>query len=176
MGQPCKTCLHGEKSSHLSEILPALRWDLTWVGWIGFHVNDLFLQSEMHHSADISIRWDVSPGWDGFSHLSSSRSISKFMTPSTGKLIITIHILSSILRSKRNQIIKLGQVIECNIRNIFLEKSYTKWGGEIIPRPFSEKYNWVYLWIYLKSRTAKIYWNCGADHLLLPDIKVFLKI
>ena len=34
---------------------------------------------------------------------------------------------------------KFGQLIECNIRNIFLEKSYTKCGGETSPRDFSEK-------------------------------------
>ena len=34
---------------------------------------------------------------------------------------------------------KFGQLIECNIGNIFLEKSYTKCGGETNPRPFSEK-------------------------------------
>ena len=34
---------------------------------------------------------------------------------------------------------KFGQLMECNMRNIFLEKSYTKWGGETSPRPFSEK-------------------------------------
>ena len=34
---------------------------------------------------------------------------------------------------------KSGQLIECNIRNIFLEKPYTKCGGKTIPRPFSEK-------------------------------------
>ena len=34
---------------------------------------------------------------------------------------------------------KFGQLIECNMRNIFLEKSYTKWGGETVPRPFSQK-------------------------------------
>ena len=34
---------------------------------------------------------------------------------------------------------KFGQLIECNMRNIFLEKSYTKCGGETIPRPFSKK-------------------------------------
>ena len=34
---------------------------------------------------------------------------------------------------------KYGQLIEYNIRNIFLEKSYTKFGEETIPRPFSEK-------------------------------------
>ena len=52
---------------------------------------------------------------------------------------IVMHILPNILRSKSNQTMKFGQLIEYNIRNIFLEKSYTKCGGEIIPRPFSKK-------------------------------------
>ena len=34
---------------------------------------------------------------------------------------------------------KFGQLIECNMKNIFLEKSYTKCGGETGPRPFSKK-------------------------------------
>ena len=34
---------------------------------------------------------------------------------------------------------KRGQLTEYNIRNIFPEKSYTKCGGETIPRPFSKK-------------------------------------
>ena len=34
---------------------------------------------------------------------------------------------------------KFGQLTEDNMRNIFLEKSYTKYGGETIPRPFSKK-------------------------------------
>ena len=34
---------------------------------------------------------------------------------------------------------KLGQLIEYNMRNIFLEKSYTKSGGETIPGPFSKQ-------------------------------------
>ena len=29
--------------------------------------------------------------------------------------------------------------MEYNMRNIFLEKSYTKYGGETSPRPFYEK-------------------------------------
>ena len=32
-----------------------------------------------------------------------------------------------------------NQLIDYNVRNIFLEKSCTKCGGEIIPRPFSKK-------------------------------------
>ena len=34
---------------------------------------------------------------------------------------------------------KFGQLIEYNMRNIFVEKSYTKCGGETVPRPFSKK-------------------------------------
>ena len=34
---------------------------------------------------------------------------------------------------------KFGQLIEYNMRNIFLKKSFTKCGGETGPRPFSGK-------------------------------------
>ena len=34
---------------------------------------------------------------------------------------------------------KFNQLIECNMKNIFLEKSQTKCGGKTSPRPFSEK-------------------------------------
>ena len=34
---------------------------------------------------------------------------------------------------------KLSQLIGCNMRNIFLEKSYTKCGEETIPRSISKK-------------------------------------
>ena len=34
---------------------------------------------------------------------------------------------------------KFSQLIEYNMRNISVEKSYTKCGGETIPRPLSEK-------------------------------------
>ena len=50
-----------------------------------------------------------------------------------------MHILPNISRSKGNQTMKYGQLIECNMRNIFLEKLYTKYGRETSPRPFSEK-------------------------------------
>ena len=36
---------------------------------------------------------------------------------------------------------KIGQVIEYNMRNVFLEKSYAKCGGENIPRLFFKKQN-----------------------------------
>ena len=34
---------------------------------------------------------------------------------------------------------EFGQLVECNIRNTFLEKLYTKCGGETSPKSFSEK-------------------------------------
>ena len=56
------------------------------------------------------------------------------MTSKSGKQTIVIHILSDISRSKGNQSTKFGQLIECNMRNIFLE-NYTKYGGKTSPRP-----------------------------------------
>ena len=44
-------------------------------------------------------------------------------------------------RSKGSYTLKFDQLIEYNMRNIFLEKSYPKCGGEAIPRPFSRKSN-----------------------------------
>ena len=58
------------------------------------------------------------------------------MTPQPGKKTIATHTLPNISRSKENQKMKFGQLIEYNMRNIFLEKSYTKCGGETIPKPF----------------------------------------
>ena len=45
-----------------------------------------------------------------------------------------MHIFTNISRSKGNQAMKFGQLIAYNIRNIFLEKSYTKCGRETISR------------------------------------------
>ena len=55
--------------------------------------------------------------------------------------------MSNIWRSKDNQTIKYGQLIECNMKNIFLKKSYTKCVGKTSPRPFLKNWNWAYLWI-----------------------------
>ena len=60
------------------------------------------------------------------------------MTSQTGQQINKIHILSNISRSKDNQIMRFGQLIEYNMSNIFLEKSYS---GETSPRPFYKNQN-----------------------------------
>ena len=82
---------------------------------------------------------------------------------------IAVHILTNISRSKGNQAIKFGPLIEHNMRNIFLEKSCTKCDRNSIIRPFSKKSNLsksldqyskvsysLFLW-YAKLRTVKIY-------------------
>ena len=58
------------------------------------------------------------------------------MTSQPGEQTIIIYILPNILRSKGNQTMKFGQLIYCNMRNIFLEKLYTKCNGETSPKPF----------------------------------------
>ena len=65
--------------------------------------------------------------------------ISKFMMSQPGYQRIAIHILTIISRSTANQAMILGQLIEYNMSNIFLGKSYTECGGETIPRSFSKK-------------------------------------
>ena len=56
---------------------------------------------------------------------------------------------------------KFGQLIEYNMKIIFLEKSFSKCRGETIPRHFPKK---------LKlSISLDLYLN----HLLLPHIKFF---
>ena len=51
------------------------------------------------------------------------RLISEYMTSQPGKQTVAIHLLPNISRSKGNQMMKLGQLIEGNMRNIFLETS-----------------------------------------------------
>ena len=63
------------------------------------------------------------------------RLIPKFITSQTGQQIITIHILSIISRRKDNQTVKFSQLTEYNVRNIFLQKSFRKWGRETSSRP-----------------------------------------
>ena len=61
------------------------------------------------------------------------------MTSQPGKQTVAIHTLPNISRSKGNQAMKFDQLIDYNMRNISLEKSYTKCDVESIPRPFSKK-------------------------------------
>ena len=109
------------------------------------------------------------------------------MTSQPGKQTISIHILHNISRNKGNQIMKFGQLIKCNMRKIFFEKSYRKCCGETIPRHFykkpklsislnkSSKILHSLFLLYGKLTAIKIYWKYVADHLVLNHIKLFQK-
>ena len=62
------------------------------------------------------------------------------MTSQPSQQTIVIHILPNISRSKGSQTMKFGQLIEYKMKNIFLEKSYAKCGGETSRGPFSGKF------------------------------------
>ena len=53
--------------------------------------------------------------------------------------------LPNISKIKDNQTMKFGQLLKYKIRSIFLNKSYTKCGGETVPRPFYKKSKLIYL-------------------------------
>ena len=77
------------------------------------------------------------------------------MTSQTGKQTITIHISTDISRSKDNWTMKFAQVIEYNIRNIFLEKSCANVLEKLVLDLFLKNQNWAYLWINsLKFRSV----------------------
>ena len=59
------------------------------------------------------------------------------MTSQPGSETILTHI--KISRSKGSRKMKFGQLKECNMRNIFHQKSYAKFCEETSHRPFSEK-------------------------------------
>ena len=52
------------------------------------------------------------------------------MTPQPGKQVISMNILPNISRCKGNQAMKSDQLIEYNMWNKFLEKSFTKCDGD----------------------------------------------
>ena len=58
------------------------------------------------------------------------------MKSQAGWQTTVIHILSNNLRSKGNQTIQFGQLMECKMRNLFPGKSYTKYGGKLVPDLF----------------------------------------
>ena len=67
------------------------------------------------------------------------RLISKSMTSQHGYQAIAIHILPNMSRSECNKATKFVQLIEFNMSNIFVEKSYKKCAGETISRLLSKK-------------------------------------
>ena len=79
--------------------------------------------------------------------------------------------MTNISKSKNNQEMKPGQLIEYNLWSIFLEKPYKKYNGETIPRPFSKKSKlsislnqyskvlYILFLLFAKLRTIESDWN-----------------
>ena len=75
--------------------------------------------------------------------------------------------MASILRSKGNQTKKCGQLVDYKMRDNFLEKSYSKCGGETSPRHFckirldhiSGSIVWSFIQFVFIVCQAEGYWN-----------------
>ena len=65
----------------------------------------------------------------------------------TEKQIITIHLLPNISRSKDNQTIKFGQLIEYNMRTVFLKNHVQNMLEKLVADPFIKNQNLAHLWI-----------------------------
>ena len=65
---------------------------------------------------------------------------------------------------------KFGQLIEYNMRKIFLEKSYTRCGGEASPRPFYKKSK-LNISLNERSEMLKVCFSCMSNGGLLKFIK-----
>ena len=104
--------------------------------------------------------------------------ISKSTTSQPGYQRIVMHMLPNISRSRDNRAIKFAQLVEYNMKNIFVEKSYTKSVGETIPRPLSKKSK---LSIYLDQQREvinnlfRLYVNSRANKLQTTRGKIKLQ-
>ena len=63
------------------------------------------------------------------------------MTSQPGQQTIIIHILPNISRSKGNQTIKFGQLIECNMKTFFLKNYTQNLVEKLVPHTFLENEN-----------------------------------
>ena len=64
---------------------------------------------------------------------------------------------------------KFGQLIKCNMTNVFLEKPYIKCGAETSPRPFSEK---LKLNISL-NQYSRVFYSLFLLHAKLRIIEIY---
>ena len=67
---------------------------------------------------------------------------------------------------------KIGQLIEYNLRNISVQKSYTKCGGETSPRPFSGKLKFS----VSLDQSFKVLYSLFLSYCKLSAIKIETKL
>ena len=63
------------------------------------------------------------------------------MTLQPGQLAMAIHTFTNISRNKSNQAIKFGQLIEYNMRSIFLKNHTQNVAEKLLPGPFLKNQN-----------------------------------
>ena len=97
-----------------------------------------------------------------------------------------MHILPNISKSKSNQIMKFGHLMEYSIWNVMkynhiqslVEKfpeSFLKKSKLSISLDQQSKVLYSLFLLYARLRTIKIYWNWATYHLLLPYMKLFFQ-
>ena len=89
------------------------------------------------------------------------------MMSQPGQQAIAIHILPIISQSKASKATKFGLLTEYNVRDIFLEKSYTKCGGKTILGPSLKIKKWTCLWI----NSLKFYTVCFIVYQVQGHVK-----
>ena len=67
--------------------------------------------------------------------------VSKLMTSQPGQQTIAIHILPNVSRSKNNQTIKVGHLIEYNMRNILFKSHSQNVAENLFPDSFLKTQN-----------------------------------
>ena len=133
----------------------------------------------------------ISP-WKLFSFLRCFNFCFEFLVMQKNGLIrktkqtIKMHIFSDMSKTKVNQTTKCGPLIEYNMKNIIVEKSFTKYDGKTRPRNIFKKSKFsisvyqqpevsysLFLYVFRMSclRTVRTYWN----PLAFTSYKVYLK-
>ena len=88
--------------------------------------------------------------------------------------IIAIHIVPNISRSKVNQTMKFGQLIEYNMKTFFLISHTQNVVEKLFPYPFLNNQNWVCPWIS-NQKFYTVFFYCMLSWVLLKYIETKLQ-
>ena len=81
------------------------------------------------------------------------------MTSQPGKQTIAIHILPNISRSKDNQTMKSGQLIEWKKKTFLLKNHTQNMAEKLFPEPFLRNQNITVSKVYLWINSLKVLYN-----------------
>ena len=89
------------------------------------------------------------------------------MISQPGEQLTPIQILHKISKYNSNQAMKFDQLIEYNIRNLFLEKSYTACGEKLFPEPFTILLTSFSVWFLKNNIFLVIFYYLTKFHCLV---------